>query len=245
MLTKYTWLVFDLDNTLLDYGHSEHIALAHIYSRFFYNSKFEFQRFKQCYQTINNQLWSDYELNRIIDKNIHLIRFQRLIARLAHDDTYNEIANTDASVVADEYASAFCVATQWIQDTQAVLTQLKSNYCLAILSNGSTSMQLKRFQQASMSNWFDKNYVFISETLGAAKPAHEAFHMTLDRLDCKPTQALMIGDSLYSDAGCLQVGMDFCWINSHHPSASPSPFGEPTWMCRHLRELPKQLGIAC
>jgi len=63
------------------------------------------------------------------------------------------------------------------------------------------------------------------------------FLSALEKVDCKPNEALHIGDSLSSDImGAGKLGVDAAWIN-RKGRALPEEFARPAYVVKDLREL--------
>jgi 2-haloacid dehalogenase len=74
---------------------------------------------------------------------------------------------------------------------------------------------------ANLYRFFEK--VFVSQELGANKPAKEFFARATAQIPgYDPAKAMMVGDSLTSDIlGGINAGMKTCWVNPHHAPANP------------------------
>ena len=93
------------------------------------------------------------------------------------------------------------------EDTQAVLPALRERFRVALISNGNSDP--KRF---GLDRHFDA--IVFAEAFGAAKPDPGIFAETLRRLDCAPSEAVHIGDSLDNDvAGAQAAGIYGIWLN--------------------------------
>jgi HAD superfamily hydrolase (TIGR01450 family) len=67
------------------------------------------------------------------------------------------------------------------------------------------------------------------------KPHPPIFEMALERLGCRPPEAVMVGDSLTTDiAGGRAAGMATVWVD---PAADPSEAGQADAVVRGLDEL--------
>jgi putative hydrolase of the HAD superfamily len=109
-------------------------------------------------------------------------------------------------------------------ESRDVLTQLKKDYCLALITNGAIDIQRDKIDGSNLAEFFDT--IIISGELGFGKPKPHVFQLVLDRLKVAAEQAVMIGDSLHRDiAGARELGIRTIWINrlkatiaDHHPT---------------------------
>jgi len=88
---------------------------------------------------------------------------------------------------------------------------------------------------ANLYRFFEK--VFVSQELGANKPAKEFFERAVAQIPgYDPAKAMMVGDSLTSDIlGGINAGMKTCWINPGH--AVPNPEIPADYEIENLSQL--------
>ena len=93
------------------------------------------------------------------------------------------------------------------EDARAVLPALRERFRVALISNGNSDPK-----QFGLDRHFDA--IVFAEAFGAAKPDPGIFAETLRRLDCAPSDAVHIGDSLDNDvAGAQAAGIFGIWLN--------------------------------
>ncbi|RSL33737.1 HAD family hydrolase [Salibacterium salarium] len=99
------------------------------------------------------------------------------------------------------------------EDTFEVLTKLKNKYQLFLLTNGSPTLQDKKLEMTpQLIPYFD--YILVSGAFGVGKPDPSIFEHSLQLLNLKPSEAIMIGDNLLTDIdGANKAGMKNIWIN--------------------------------
>ena len=88
-----------------------------------------------------------------------------------------------------------------------VLSTLKSEgYLLGLVTDAHTTSANVRLEKTNLVQYFDAIVGF--DTTGYKKPHHAPFECVLDMLNCKPYEAMYIGDSLRRDVGPAEgVGM--------------------------------------
>ena len=184
------------------------------------------------YRKINLSWWQALEQGRTTPAKLKVGRFAELLTAL------------DADAAAEKLSQVYLERlgeARWLLDGAAeVLGRLQQSYRLAIVTNGLTKVQRNRMAGSGLEPFISK--LFISEEMGAAKPAPEFFDHVFERLGQPPRQeVLMVGDSWSSDvAGAANYGLDVCWFN---PAGKPRPEEPPiTHEIQSLRQLPEWLG---
>ena len=219
---KYTTLLFDSDDTLLNFAAAEKHALAITFSSFAPNVGEEiFSKYKE----INRGLWASYEKGEITRDDIFSRRFTETFA--CFNITLPDID------IAEYYQTRLSECHELMDGTTEVLDALQGKYAMHIITNGKKSTQQRRLHESGIENYFGK--FFISEDMGTQKPAAKYFDIVFDELGISREEALIIGDSYSSDiTGGINAGVDTCWLNPK----SAAPTGKaPTYEIKQLTEL--------
>jgi putative hydrolase of the HAD superfamily len=97
-------------------------------------------------------------------------------------------------------------------DTVATLEALRGRVRLAVVTNGMEDHQRSKLDAAGLTEMFDA--VVTSGAVGVSKPDPHIFHAALERLGCRPADAVMVGDHPLRDvAGAQQAGLRGVWID--------------------------------
>ncbi|MBP1970077.1 putative hydrolase of the HAD superfamily [Virgibacillus natechei] len=98
-------------------------------------------------------------------------------------------------------------------DTFRVLDQLRGEYQLLLLTNGSPDLQQTKLDiTPELVPYFD--HIVVSGAFGKGKPDVSIFEHALDLLSVQKDEAVMVGDNLMTDIlGASRVGMDSVWLN--------------------------------
>lgn len=203
MTQKYTDLLFDLDDTLLDFGATETQALRLLFAT--YNLEMTLQLEKD-YKKFNQSLWKKLELGTLSRKELLEKRFSTFFKEhLALD--------VDGIATGKQYTSFLAQGHQQIKGAKELLQDLKkAGYQLHVVTNGNKNIQYKRLDDSHFNRFFDT--IFISEEIGYQKPTKQFFEHVFNKLDLVPNQAIIIGDSLSSDIkGGINAGIDTLWYN--------------------------------
>lgn len=222
---NYKAIIFDLDDTLIDFQAAQSRGLNFIYHHFF--ASCELADFTQAYESINRRLWDAVGDGQMLPREVGLERFRALSSHLRVSVDFEHVAAT--------YELKISETVEWMPGAKACIKQLSPNYRLGIVTNGLQAAQRRKLSHMGVSD--DFHSVVISEEFGVAKPHPHVFKHILGQMDCLPEACLMVGDSLGSDyQGAMNVGMDFCWFNPHH-QALPSMYARPRMEVAHLSGL--------
>lgn len=199
---SYKILLFDLDDTLLDFGANEADSLNKLFQQYGY--VFSNELF-QTYNSVNKQLWTDYENGKIVLGDVLNSRFSETMLRLG--------VVVDGVEWENRYREFLGDGCQLIEDAMEVCRSLSASHRLFVITNGVTQTQIKRLKQSGLYDFFED--VFDSQSIGFQKPSREFFDYVIDHIrDFNLKKALVIGDSLNTDIkGGLMSGIDTCWIN--------------------------------
>ncbi|MGI2293250.1 HAD family hydrolase [Paenibacillus sp. GXUN7292] len=101
------------------------------------------------------------------------------------------------------------------EETYRVLEQLKKDYKLLLLTNGSPDLQMEKLAGVpQLAPYFD--HIVISGQFGQGKPRAAIFEYAMNKLGIAAEEGVMVGDKLTTDIlGANTVGMDSVWINRH------------------------------
>jgi len=104
-------------------------------------------------------------------------------------------------------------------ETIAVLQQLRPQYQLGIITNGSADIQWLKLEALGLKDFFDA--VIVSAELGIGKPHPQIFTVALERLHVQPHQAIMVGNSLRRDIlGARNAAIRSVLIKTTDPESS-------------------------
>lgn len=221
---KYDFILFDVDDTLFDFGKSETAALDKVFDAFGLPAGVE--DYKKDYEEISKGLWRKLEQGGMTISELGVERFRRLF--LSHE------LEIDADVFNQRYLSYLSKETHLVEGAVELCKEL-ADCQLAIITNGFTDVQTSRIERSPLFNYFEQ--VIISEAVGFQKPAKEIFEEAFSKLGITDkTKVLMVGDSLTSDIqGGNNYNIDTCWFN---PGATENYTKiQPTYEIGELTEL--------
>lgn len=224
-MKNYKTLLFDVDDTLLDFGAAERAALRFLFEEKNISLTTEIETH---YKKINQDLWRSFEEGKINRDEVLNTRFSILFK------TYNR--EVDGALLEKSYRSYLEEGKQLMEGALEVIIDLQNNnYDLYIVTNGVSKTQYKRLRASGLHPLFKD--IFVSEDTGFQKPMKEYFDYVFARIpnfDVK--QALIIGDSLSADIkGGQLAGLDTCWLNSEMKTNNTDIV--PTYEIQILDEL--------
>ena len=202
---KYTALLIDVDDTLLDFLRCEENAFLKTCEAYkIENASKIYPRYSQ----INDNVWKELELGQIERKEVVVERFRRLFKELN--------LNFDPAEFNYEYRKNLSNFHFFIDGAEDFLKTIKGKFEICALTNGIKFVQDIRIKESGLDNYFDK--IFISEESGYAKPDRRFFDWAIERMnEQERTKILMLGDSLTSDMkGGINAELDTCWFNPHN-----------------------------
>lgn len=222
---KYKILLFDADETLLDFSGAEYAALKETFS---YCSIEPSDMLCRKFSEINNNLWKLFEKKQIRKSDIIKRRFKESLA------FFNIPYSTDMGLEA-YYQNALSNQHGLIEYAEETVKKLCSSYNMYIITNGLLSTQTKRLYESGIMKYF-KDF-FVSESIGFQKPSKEYFENVLNKIgNPVKSEVLIIGDSCSSDInGGILTGIDTCWFNPKH--LPMTAISEPTYKISDLREI--------
>jgi putative hydrolase of the HAD superfamily len=120
------------------------------------------------------------------------------------------------------------------EETFEVLDELKDNYQLILITNGSPNLQNSKLALTpELIPYFD--HIVISGDFGKGKPDPSIFEHALSRLSLQKEEVIMVGDNLMTDIlGANRAGIKSVWINRHQRDRNDVI---PTYEIQHLEEL--------
>lgn len=221
----YTFLLFDLDHTLLDFDTAEEVALTQMLEDMNFS---DVQAFKDYYKPMNQGLWKALEQKKLTKQELVDSRFAIGFAHFG--------MTVNGAEMALRYQEYISLQGQSFPGAEEMLAELvQAGYQIYGATNGVTAIQEGRMAHSTITPYFKE--IFISEQLQTQKPDPAFFEKVGQRIPgFSKEQTLMIGDSLSADiAGGNAAGIDTIWYNpDHKENTSPAV---PTYVVADYQEL--------
>ena len=217
-------IFLDLDDTLLDFGAAEKVAVSKAFREVGLEPT---EALVRRYSELNQLQWECFERGEITRDTVLIRRFELLFEELGVD--------IDAYTCEDIYRGYLAVGHYFVEGAVELLEYLAPKYDLYVASNGVADTQYSRLASANISHYFKE--IFISEVTGHHKPEKAYFDYCFARIpNFDPSKALIVGDSLTSDIqGGKNAGIKTCWFNPGQKKRRADIV--PDYEVRSLKEL--------
>jgi len=222
---RYSTILIDLDNTILDFNAAEKQA-------FFKASKdFNIPCTNEMYlrySKINDIWWKKTENQEYTRDQITVYRF------VQYFDEYN--IECDPVSFNKTYKKNLCFGRFLIEGATETLKELYTLGCkIYIVSNGYTDIVIARVTGQEFMNYVE-SYA-VSEKIGALKPDIEFFNGVSKEFNLSfNKETIIVGDSLSSDIqGGININIDTCWFNLFNQE-NPKTI-KPTYTINKIDEL--------
>ncbi|MEG2406254.1 MAG: YjjG family noncanonical pyrimidine nucleotidase [Clostridiales bacterium] len=196
---KYSILLFDIDETLLDFKASEEAAFKNLLKE--KNRPYTKEIFT-TYDKINKGLWCELEQEKISLDTVLNTRFTKTFAALGE--------TVDGAEWEKIYRKCLNEVAVPMKNALSVCEKLSKTHRLFVITNGLEITQKSRLIKAGLYNFFED--CFYSAKIGAQKPSSEFFNYVKSNIKgFNPAKALVIGDALNTDIkGGINAGMATC-----------------------------------
>lgn len=202
MLKQFETILFDADRTLFDTGAMETKALRQLMEELHLPFDPEMPR---VYYEINEDLWRRIETGELTRPFVRVERFRKMKELYRLPGTPEELNR--------RYLELFQVCNLLLPGAEEVCRILSKTKRLAIITNGSASVQKTRFAISAVTAYCSG--VYVSEDVGIPKPQKGFFDAVMRDMNITdPKKILIVGDSLTSDIkGGNNAGIPTCWYN--------------------------------
>jgi len=200
-------VLFDLDDTLFDHRYAARCSL-----RYFRDTHERLRAY-----TLEHLEQEDFRL--LTEKHALVLagtldltesRIQRI--QLLFASCGEEISRDRARELASQRVEIYRNSRQAVPGAVALLHELKKTVRIGIVTNNFTEEQQGKLDACGLAPFAD--VLVTSENTGYVKPDPRIFQTALQRLECSPEEAVMVGDSWPVDiAGALHAGIRPVWFN--------------------------------
>lgn len=223
-------IIFDLDDTLYD----QTLPFRKAFRKLF-QDPFTDEEIEKIY--IASRKYSDalFEKNQAGELSLLEMQTYRIKAACHEFD----IALSDQQAV--EFQEAYLAEQQKItlyDELKELLDDLfNQTKQLAVLTNGDEDHQSMKINQLNLAKWIPEEHIFISGSIGHAKPKQEVFRFIEKKLQLDKSTTVYIGDSFDNDiVGAKQAGWQAIWMN-HRKRNAPVTTVKPDRTVYNAEEL--------
>lgn len=205
-----TTLLWDLDDTLLDFSAAERAAIQKLFREFGLGPCSE--EMLRRYSEINRTYWGRLERGELTKPALLVGRFREFFEGEQIDSAIAEQFN-------EKYQLCLGDTIVYRDDSLDIVKSLRGRVKQYIVSNGTVTAQSKKLRRSGFGALMDG--IFLSEELGAEKPSQAFFEKVFAALaPIDKTQVMIVGDSLSSDIqGGRSAGVITCWYNPNGKTA--------------------------
>lgn len=220
-------ILFDLDDTLLDYRACEELALSRTFTVL---SLDYYPDYLKQFRAVNQELWPAYQEGQISLEFIRENRPRIFLDRVG--------LHADPQSFHETYLNQLCATYFPNPGAEICLEKLSlQGHILHVASNGFSDVQRRRLSVSPLLKYIDR--IFLSQEITYPKPHSGFFQAVLKDLATEPYHCLMVGDSLSSDIrGASQSGMYSCWLC---PDKALRKVSEADLEIQSLEDLPDLL----
>lgn len=200
---RYDVILWDVDNTLLDFSYSEHYAICEALRGIGVEPA---EELTARYSVINDGWWKRLERGEVTREQLLIGRFRDLFAEYG-------IACPDIEAFRMHFQHCLGSVYRYMDGAMEVCENLRGKLRQCVVTNGVARTQRNKLLLSGIANVMD--HIFISEELGASKPDQLFFERVLRQLpEVERSRVLIVGDSLSSDMlGGRNAGLATCWYN--------------------------------
>ena len=221
---KYRFLLFDADDTLLDFEAAERDGLTKMFSDLGLTLD---EGMRQRYAVLNKGLWKLLDEGKLTRDELLYTRFGTFFKQ--------EGIDADGVLAENTYRKHLSEGHETVEGARELLKDLGKRYEIYVATNGLAETQIRRMRESGLDRLVRET--FISEQIGANKPEKAFFDYVESHIpNFDRTQALLIGDSLSSDIqGGINAGIDTCWFDRENRTCPEDP--HPTYKITELKQL--------
>lgn len=206
MKGTFTTILWDVDNTLLDFNYSCKGALRQGFQAMGQNLT---EEMIARYFEINDKYWKMFERGEITKDEVLYKRFEEFFGEYGLLD----LPGVSVDAFRIEFQKSLGNIYSYLDDSLSICKALQTKFKQYIVTNGVSSTQRSKLGLSGFSEVMTG--LFISEEIGAPKPTKEYFDYCLKHIEEKDKERiLLVGDSLTSDIkGANMAGIKACWYN--------------------------------
>jgi HAD superfamily hydrolase (TIGR01549 family) len=203
-------VIFDIDDTLFDHRFSCRKGLTAVQKEFECFRKLTLDEFEKEHR----RLLDEIHLSQVLTGKISIEQARIERFKIAFQKVGIAADETMAKKAVRIYRENYQANRRAVPGSKELLEKLKPRVKIAVLSNNLYEEQRGKLIDCGLDKFVD--VTVVSEHVGVTKPAPEIFLETLKRLDRKPQEAVMIGDSWEWDVmGAMKVGIKPIWYNQY------------------------------
>lgn len=228
-------LLFDLDDTLLDYSGRVDESWSVSVRACCTDGRVDPAALIAALARSRRWFWDDPARHRQARTNM-LRAWERIVTHAL--DAVGCPADGLAPAIAERFAAHRREVMCLFPDARAALERYRRHGIpLGLVTNGDATQQRDKIERHDLARYFD--VIVIEGEFGAGKPDEAVFRHALGVLGTEPVQAVMVGDNLDFDVeGARRVGIRAVWIDRARAGLPAGHPARPDHVIASLAELP-------
>ena len=205
MITSFSTVIIDLDNTVYEYNTPHRIALKSALSAFASRFQLDFikveNHFNQARKSTHLALYGQAA------SHSRLLYFQKLLENL----NINPLKH--ALFFEQKYWNVFLQEMKLFEGVQTFFNQCqKKGIKVCVLTDLTSDIQFHKIEKLGLKDCID--HIVTSEEVGVEKPNPLMFFQAIYKLKTSTASTIMIGDNYKKDIlGASNLGIKSIWIN--------------------------------
>lgn len=238
-MKKYSTVIFDLDDTLIDNTKASNYAFKVILREL--NIPYQDDLFYD-FLKFDAEYWYQWEHRlMVVPEHLYIQENVEELRTYLRSNRFLIFFNLQdfnyAMTINNLYCSNLGVDIESIPGAREVLEYLHDKYRLAIATNGPYNAALNKLDKVDFKKYFEK--IYCSEVLGYSKPDKKFWDAVFSDLKERQSNVILIGDSLTTDiASGINNNFDTIWYN---PQKKLADNIKPTYEIEKLLELKRRL----
>ena len=227
-------ILFDLDDTLLDYSSRVEESWAHAVDTCCIDGRVEPVALVAALLEARQWFWDDPGRQR--RERTNMVRAWQVIVGHAMDSLQAPCRDLVDGIVG-AYADHRKRVMDLFPEARATLDRLRGQGIpLGLVTNGDASQQRYKIERHGLAPYFE--VMVIEGEFGAGKPDAAVFRHALDVLGADPAATCMVGDHLVNDVeGAGQLGIRTVWIDRARVGLPAGIATKPDHIIASLTEL--------
>jgi len=176
--------------------------------------------------------FSDSNLKHSEESDQFMIRAlsEKLVKEIGQDKILKRVVERVYKAFFEGLTTVDCL----FPETRKTLSDLRSKYQLGIISDQMIEAVIYPLRKLGLIDFFDA--ITISAGAGVTKPHPKMFTDALKQSGTKPSESMMVGDTLKADVlGANNIGMVSVWVNRNNRTLTASI--QPDYIVKNLSEL--------
>ncbi|MBM7553142.1 HAD family hydrolase [Thalassobacillus pellis] len=219
---------FDLDDTLYDQLQPFRDALLKQFGSL--TDRTVNNIFKEV-RRYSDMLWPIYKAGEITLKQLRIKRLTMALGDFSFD-----LGEKEAAFIQNEYGNNQSAIELFDGVTECLENIRENGHEIGIITNGPIDHQWKKINRLGLDKLISREWVFISDGTGYAKPDAKIFKYVNEKTGKKAGTCYYIGDAWGNDVvPSIEAGWKTIWMN--HRNKLPETKHKPYAIVRNYKEL--------